>query len=143
MYRTPAWHCGDNTLTESEKYLCEIYERRNRHDLAQCVKNGRLYQRLENFIGNENALASTAPIAAPYLIGFLNGMIKAFLGDNAADDFDTTSDWVSWAMERHRDDPFLPMVRKLEGKSDMYGFDYEHSERWWKGQKQYGFSPPR
>lgn len=99
--------------------LCEVYERRGRSDLADCVRSGRRYQRLEHLLGEPGFLDYDSPISTPWLLGALNGMVTAFLGDQAGPLPNTREDWIQWALARHSDDPGLPEVMELDTKEAL------------------------
>jgi hypothetical protein len=85
IFGTKDWLFGNNTLTEGEVMLCEAYEQRGRSDLADCVRNGRKYQRLEYVIGNVILFlyAGGGSFGDATLLGMLNGLVDAFQGDKA------------------------------------------------------------
>ncbi|WWC68366.1 uncharacterized protein I206_102291 [Kwoniella pini CBS 10737] len=56
---------GDNQLTKEEIMLIDCYDRYNRPDLAECVKNGRLYQRLSS-IGHYDKAYSKKGFREPF-----------------------------------------------------------------------------
>jgi hypothetical protein len=60
------------------------------------------------------------PIVGPYLIGILNGMVDAFLGDQSGSLPTTVHAWVEWALARYPGDPGLPEIMELEGKNELY-----------------------
>jgi len=111
--------CGDNALTEGEIMLCKAYEQRGRDDLADCVKNGRKFQRLEYVIGNV-LLFMYRGRTDPWLVGTLNGMVEAFLGEKAGPLPTSSEDWTEWALARHANDPGLGEIMKLEGEKELY-----------------------
>ena len=59
-------------------------------------------------------------VCGPFLDGVLNGMVKAFLGDEAGVLPTSSEGWAEWALARHADDPGLSDVMELEGRSKLY-----------------------
>lgn len=101
--------------------LCEAYERRGRSDLADCVKSGRRYQRLEYVIGNITLfMYAGGKFGDPCLLGILNGLVDAFQGDKAGPLPSSREAWFQWALARYIDDPGLPDVMALEEISALY-----------------------
>jgi hypothetical protein len=100
--------------------LCEEYERRARPDLADCVKKGRKYQRLEYVVGNVILFHYAGSKGEPWLMGILNGMVDSFLGPKAGPLPEAAEEWVEWALARHSDVPGLPEVMELESKSKLF-----------------------
>ena len=100
--------------------LCEAYKQKGRTDLADCVRNGRKFQRLEYVIGNVVLFMYQGTVCGPFLLGVLNGMVKAFLGDEAGVSPTSSEGWTEWALARHADDPGLSDVMELEGRSKLY-----------------------
>ena len=106
--------------------LCEAYKQRGRTDLADCVRNGRKFQRLEYVIGNVVLFMYQGTVCDPFLTGVLEGMVKAFLGDEAGTLPTSSEGWTEWALARHADDPGLGEIMELEGKSKLYRFVPSH-----------------
>jgi hypothetical protein len=101
--------------------LCEAYEQRGRSDLADCVRNGRKYQRLEYVIGNVILfMYAGSSFGDAVLLGMLNGLVEAFQGDKAWPLPNTREAWFEWALSRHSDDPGLPEIMVLEETSALY-----------------------
>jgi hypothetical protein len=122
IFGTKDWLFGNNALTEGEVMLCEAYEQRGRSDLADCVRNGRKYQRLEYVIGNVILFmyAGGGSFGDATLLGMLNGLVDAFQGDKAGPLPETREAWFEWALSRHSDDPGLPEIMVLEETSALY-----------------------
>jgi hypothetical protein len=106
--------------------LCEAYEQRGRTDLADCVRGGRKYQRFDYVIGNVMLFMYEGTVCGQYLVGVLNVMVEAFLGDKAGVLPTSSEGWVEWALARHADDPGLGEIMELEGKSKLYRFVPSH-----------------
>ncbi|KAK6907647.1 hypothetical protein I203_101645 [Kwoniella mangroviensis CBS 8507] len=90
---------GDNSLREAEKILIECYLRHERSDLADCVRRGKLYARLEG-IGNYDPLCVKK--------GF-----REVFGDDIPDDFhrpDDDVDWRIYMMKRYENHEGLQKV---------------------------------
>jgi hypothetical protein len=101
--------------------LCEAYERRGRADLAQCVKEGRKYQRLEYVLGNITLfMFAGSSNGDATLLGMLNGLVDAFQGYKTGSLPETREAWFEWALSQHSDDPGLPEIMILEETSDLY-----------------------
>lgn len=121
IFCTNEWALGDNAMTEGELMLCEAYERRGRSDLAECVKTGRKYQRLEGVVSNLRLfLAYNGPNGDPLIIGMLNGLVDAFERPIADSLPKSRDEWIQWAYSRHSDDPGLPRIMELEKTSIIY-----------------------
>ena len=122
---TRKWALGDNAMTEGELMLCAAYERRGRSDLAQCVKTGRKYQRLEGVVGNLRLFSCCdGPTGDPWVLGMLNGLVDAFQGSNEDSLPKTRDAWIEWAYSRHSKDPGLPRIMELEKISVIYQVKY-------------------
>ncbi|WVQ96994.1 hypothetical protein IAU59_004103 [Kwoniella sp. CBS 9459] len=96
---------GDNSLRRDEKTLIEIYEREGRVDLADCVRNGRLYQRLSR-IGQYDVIYDKK--AFRQVLGPMNG------GFNPPKD---NKEWKEAMLERYKDNEGLKQV------IDKFGMD--------------------
>jgi hypothetical protein len=111
-FDTDAFDDGDNTLSKEEILLAESYESLGRHDLAECVRGGKVFQRLHRIIlgwqpsdrGDKKILAA------------VNGLTDAFLGASAGPLPETLDDWIGMALEAQKDDPDLPTVIDLDAK---------------------------
>lgn len=62
------------------------------------------------------------PNGSKWLLGWLNGMVDSFLGDQAAPLPTSREAWIEWALAQHSDDPGLPEIMELEGKSALYRY---------------------
>ncbi|WVF70967.1 hypothetical protein IAT40_005763 [Kwoniella sp. CBS 6097] len=98
---------GDNSLRRDEKTLIEIYEREGKTDLADCVRNGRLYNRLSR-IGQYDVIydkAAFREVLGPMPAGF-----------NPPRDDEA---WKEYMMERYKDHEGLKRV------IERFGLDKE------------------
>jgi len=107
-------------MTEGELMLCEAYEQRGRTDLADCVRLGRKYQRLEYIVGNILLFMYDGPTGEPYLVGMLNGLVDAFRGSENGPLPRTKSEWIEWALEQHASDPGMSEIMASEETSALY-----------------------
>jgi len=109
--------------------LCEAYERRGRADLAQCVKEGRKYQRLEYVLGNFTLFSfAGSSNGDAILLGMLNGLVDALQVAKAGPLPTTREAWFEWALSRHSDDPGLPEIMVLEETSALYRSNWRPDE---------------
>lgn len=109
-HNTDAWTAGDNSFTPEEEFLCEAYQNQGRPDLADCVRGGRRYQRLDHLLFNW----------VPYwgekeAVGSLNALRKAFIDDDTHLP-KTLPEWVKWAKGMQEGDPELAAVVELDEK---------------------------
>ncbi|WVW80439.1 hypothetical protein I302_102421 [Kwoniella bestiolae CBS 10118] len=114
---------GGNIMTNEEEFLTECYKKHGRPDLADCVENGRIYQRL-SLIGQWNS--------AFRKIGFR----EIFEPDLPAD-FDPPVDEVDWRvymMERYKDHRGLQeLMKKIDWS---IGRAKEEAEKWHQEQEE-------
>jgi len=97
----PNFRDGINGLTLDVELLIEAYDRLGRPDLAECVRRGRKYQRMNEVLGGRPDLAQ------------LNGLSEAFLGDKAGEPSKTLDAWKERAMERYGGDEGSKRVMRL------------------------------
>nr|XP_019050677.1 hypothetical protein I302_01116 [Kwoniella bestiolae CBS 10118]OCF29607.1 hypothetical protein I302_01116 [Kwoniella bestiolae CBS 10118] len=103
---------GDNSLREAEKLLIEYYEGAGRPDLADCVKGGKLYTRLE-MIGNYDPM-------------YVKWGFREIFGEDIPADFNPPRQDVEWRVY---------MMRRYEGHEGLkkvmqeYGWSMERAER--------------
>ncbi|WWC88164.1 uncharacterized protein L201_003069 [Kwoniella dendrophila CBS 6074] len=103
---------GSNELVHAEKMLIGCYERHDRPDLADCVRNGRLYLRLER-IGY-------------YDPAFKKRGFREVFGEDIPKDFDPPEDDLSWRiymMKRYEHDEGLKEV------INRFGWTLEKAEK--------------
>jgi hypothetical protein len=91
----PLWDLT-NTLSNDERYLRECYILNGRQDLADCVQEGRIHQRLNCFIGG----------GLGYKESRLHQLVEHEYEDEAA--------WIARAMDRHSQDPYLDDIIRFE-----------------------------
>jgi hypothetical protein len=79
-----------NELSPMELLLCAAYERHGRNDLADCVRNARVHQRLDSFISAEifDRMGTREE-----LLGRFYGLFKTFHPDSKEDPPVYTSPW--------------------------------------------------
>ncbi|WWC96661.1 hypothetical protein V866_003533 [Kwoniella sp. B9012] len=102
---------GDNSLREAERILIECYELHGRSDLADCVRRGKLYTRLEG-IGNYDPLCVKK--------GF-----REVFGDDIPEDFhppENDVDWRIYMMKRYEN------LEELKKVMEDYGWSIERAE---------------
>lgn len=76
MIDTESYENGFNELSKEEIILCDVYACRGRSDLAECVKNGRIYQRLRDLIGQSNVISSPKSRLHSALVGLAGAMTR-------------------------------------------------------------------
>ncbi|WWC88162.1 uncharacterized protein L201_003067 [Kwoniella dendrophila CBS 6074] len=115
---------GDNSLTKEEKLLNDIYEKHDRKDLVECVKNGRLYQRLTR-IGQYDRF---------YL---KSGFREVFDSSNSIPNYDPPEndvDWRIYMMKRYIDN------EELGNLMSKHDWSIERAEKeadkWYKEQEE-------
>jgi hypothetical protein len=101
-------HMGENSLTKEEILLAETYEQLERPDLAECVRGGRRYHRLDSIL----------TLLLPYhgeemTLGHLTSLTRAFLGEETPLP-DKLDDWIVWAKGFHNGNPDLEAVSILD-----------------------------
>ncbi|WVW80440.1 hypothetical protein I302_102422 [Kwoniella bestiolae CBS 10118] len=102
---------GSNEMTEDEKSLIETYVRLGREDLADCVRNGRLYTRLQRIGQYDKAYKKS-------------GFREVF--DVIPSDFDppkTDADWTVYMIRRYAHDV------GLQGYMAKYEWSLERAEK--------------
>jgi hypothetical protein len=111
-FDTEAFDYGDNTLSKEEILLAQAYESLGRNDLADCVRGGKVFQRLHRIIlgwkpsdrGDKKILAA------------VNGLTDAFLGKDAGPLPKTLDEWIVSALKAQKDDPDLATVIALDSR---------------------------
>ncbi|WVQ97001.1 hypothetical protein IAU59_004110 [Kwoniella sp. CBS 9459] len=99
LYENLSFLGGKNDMTEEETQLIQAYEKYQRPDLAECVENGRLYQRLTRIGFYDRAYRK-------------NGFREPFGADPAPDFKPPVGDdeWRVYMMERYKDHAGLQKV---------------------------------
>lgn len=107
-FGSPGQRKGDNTPSNTETLLVSAYERLNRPDLADCVRKGRIYNRLNSMIGYEP------------LFYEINALTRAAYGEDATETiFDSKTSWIAAAKERYSDNEVLQrLILADEGKAE-------------------------
>lgn len=109
-YEDDDYQMGINRMTPEEKLLCEAYISKGRNDLAECVRNARLHQRISDMF----KCGYWPLLPDENLLGMLNGLADA-IAPSDKDILPTTlQQWQQETMARHADDPDLPTVVELE-----------------------------
>nr|XP_019007641.1 uncharacterized protein I206_07656 [Kwoniella pini CBS 10737]OCF46422.1 hypothetical protein I206_07656 [Kwoniella pini CBS 10737] len=106
--RTFAYMKGSNSLSHAEDLLIECYKRHGRDDLAECVKEGKLYLRMER-IGY-------------YDPAFTKSGFREVFGEDVPKDFNPPDDdagWRKYMLKRYEHDQTLKEV------IDKYGTKQE------------------
>nr|XP_018265006.1 uncharacterized protein I303_03188 [Kwoniella dejecticola CBS 10117]OBR87164.1 hypothetical protein I303_03188 [Kwoniella dejecticola CBS 10117] len=91
--RTFAYMKGSNALSHAEKMLIECYKRHSREDLAECVRKGKLYLRLERI--------------GMYEPAFTKKGFREVFGDDMPKDINPPEDddgWREYMIDRYKDD---------------------------------------
>jgi hypothetical protein len=109
-YNTDGYLAGDNAQTPEETLLCEAYERLGRADLAECVRNGRIFHRLDDITGYWDSTWGEE-----CTLGRLNGLTRAFRGEDSQS-LKTVAEWIKWAAGKHS---------KAEGFDTIVAIDKE------------------
>lgn len=102
---------GDNSLCPREVALMEAYRRMGRYDLAECVKQGKKFQRLRSQI-----LVKDTPD-----VGILNATRSAFLGEEreVTDKPQSRQEWVKTALHRYKDDQGIAELLSRQGSGHI------------------------
>lgn len=103
---------GDNAFLKEEELLCAAYEKRGRTDLADCVRSGRKYHRLQQIIYDQRLFQFDDN---ERILGAFNGLTEA-MTESREPVSSTLEEWQRSAMSRHRDDLHLAEVIELEAK---------------------------
>jgi len=102
----PLWD-PTNALSNDERYLRECYILSGREDLADCVQEGRIHQRLNCFIGG----------GLGYKASRLHQLrcIETLIHTQAVEhEYEHEAGWLARAMDRHSQDPFLDDIIRFE-----------------------------
>jgi len=102
----PLWD-PTNALSNDERYLRHCYIMNGRQDLADCVNEGRIHQRLNCFIGG----------GLGYKEARLHQLrcIAILLHTQAVDhEWEYEAAWIGRAMDRHSQDPHIGEIVRLE-----------------------------
>lgn len=110
LYEGDEFQMGDNQLSIEEKMLCEAYEQRGRNDLAECVRNGRVYQRLRYILH----CGDFVTLPDSNVLGGLNGLTSAI--NPTAVLPSSLTQWEEQAMKQHSANPDLTSVMELDAR---------------------------
>lgn len=108
LYHSSSFSTGSNALTKEEQLLIEAHEANDRSDLAQCVSNGRIYQRLKD------AMRYDSPEGIR--LSTVNALREAFLGERAGKGFDSLWDWGNVVLERYGGDEKVQHLLERESR---------------------------
>jgi hypothetical protein len=111
-FDTEAFDHGDNALSKEEVILAEAYESLGRDDLADCVRGGKVFQRLHRIILNW----TPSDRGDKRILAAVNGLTDAFLGKDAGSLPKTLDEWITTALVDQKDDPNLPSVIALNDR---------------------------
>ncbi|WVQ81569.1 hypothetical protein IAT38_003693 [Cryptococcus sp. DSM 104549] len=103
------WRNGDNSLTSEELQLVDAFTRFGRPDLADCLRNGRLYHRINDILDFRSW--------NPSLPG-INATREALLRDKVGPSVTSMAAWRKEAMAKWGDDPRLKEAAEA-GKTEM------------------------
>ena len=93
VYGTAEQRAGSNLPIEEEEMLVAAYEKYGRPDLASCVRNGRVYNRLERVVGSTPTVSQ------------LNALTRAVYGEQTTTMIhETRTAWIAEALERYKED---------------------------------------
>nr|XP_031859378.1 uncharacterized protein CI109_005219 [Kwoniella shandongensis]KAA5526450.1 hypothetical protein CI109_005219 [Kwoniella shandongensis] len=103
LYWNQEWAKGNNALTEEELILIGAHESMGRPDLADCVRNGRIYQRLMESIRDDDPFG-------PHLHR-INALREAFLGEQAGKPYNSIDEWRTAKLHEYRDDKRIGEIK--------------------------------
>ncbi|WVQ65218.1 uncharacterized protein L199_003391 [Kwoniella botswanensis] len=114
------YYAGNNFITPAEELLIQAYERFGRKDLADCIRNGKIYQRLSH-IGTFESWPCPQ-----------RGFLEVFARWKPANlkppaKFDTS--WRIYLIDRYRDNETLQVLIKCENWDQEKGRAEVESER--------------
>lgn len=104
---------GDNSLTAEEEILCQTYHKLGRPDLAACVNGARVYQRLDDLIGNRRLMPQQVMNWSGIMSKF-NALTRLVRGTSAGDLPKTPVQFRTKALQTYSSDPRLATVIELE-----------------------------
>lgn len=104
----PLWD-PSTSLSNDERHFCKEYVRLGRPDLAECVANGRIHQRLNCFIGGGIGWYKESRLEQLYCVESLLSNQPIEHGED-----ETQALWVTRAIQRHWSDPDLIQVIRLD-----------------------------
>ncbi|KAF4513208.1 hypothetical protein G6O67_000508 [Ophiocordyceps sinensis] len=104
MWPVADFYNGSNDLTTDEMRLADIFRERGRHDLAECVVNGRRVQRLLFGLGPDGSFLDDKTFGS-----LLLGLRRAV--DSSEERWEQ---WMAKALERWKTDESLQRLLKLE-----------------------------
>lgn len=104
MWPVADFYNGSNDLTTDEMRLADIFRERGRHDLAECVVNGRRVQRLLFGLGPDGSFLDDKTFGSLFL-----GLRRAV--DSSEERWEQ---WMAKALERWKKDESLQRLLKLE-----------------------------
>jgi len=99
-------------LSDREVKLCEAYERLGRDDLALCVKNARVYQLLDGFVGTD--FYTNADDLRGFFLGRLHAMQRTLDPSCSPHTSSTIPQWINQMLEKHNGDQGLAVVKELD-----------------------------
>ncbi|WVQ81434.1 hypothetical protein IAT38_003558 [Cryptococcus sp. DSM 104549] len=94
-YRIPL---ADDSPTPVERLLISALERQQRPDLADCVRQGRLYQNIKHVLQCGGY---------PRSVSDINNLRQVILGDQAGKPWETVQEWEKATVEKYKEDPRL------------------------------------
>ena len=106
---------GDMALSELEVKLCEAYERRGRQDLADCVKNARVYQLLDSYLGTD--FYTYEDNLRRYFLGHFHAMQRTLDPSCTLDTSTSIPRWISQMTKKHEGDEGLTVVKEMDRQS--------------------------
>lgn len=116
MFETEEFETGENSLSKEEELLCKAYQAHGRDDLAECVKTGRIYQRLHDIVKD----GGWSELPNDRLIGVLNGLTSAMSGVALKSLPSTVPQWQADTSERYSEDPDLIAVIELDARRKVF-----------------------
>jgi hypothetical protein len=110
------WLTGDKGLSREEQLLCEAYEALGRTDLADCVRGGRIFHRLEAI----TACWRPSVLGQPAVLDLLNSLTEAFLGSDCIPLPKTLDQWMTEALAAHANDPDFPLIMAMHEEAKLW-----------------------
>jgi hypothetical protein len=106
---------GDMALSELEVKLFEAYERLGRQDLAHCVKNARIYQLLDSYLGTD--FYTYEDNLRRYFLGHFHAMQRILDPSCSPDTSTSIPQWITRMSEKHEGDEGLAAVKEMDRQS--------------------------
>jgi len=106
---------GDMALSELEVKLFEAYESHGRQDLAHCVKNARVYQLLDSYLGTD--FYTYEDNLRRYFLEHFHAMQRTLDPSCTLDTSTSIPPWISQMTKKHEGDEGLAAIKELDRQS--------------------------